>query len=173
MKMKFNKARLQKIIQEEYTFHARKKRLSESRVREIDDPDQFMPSGGDYDDRGEGPGDLLKDQLQDFMMDAAKSYLEDLGVSGKELSHFEYELEDVLVRAMTGMRIPGSPGGSATIDPVSSANFGEDELTEAIAAALEEAGLGDGTKMGGNYSTGSGGSQGESPDQTILPGGKK
>lgn len=48
----------------------------------------------------------------------------------------------------------------------------EEELAEAIAEVMAETGLGDGTKMGGNYSTGFGGSQGESPDQT-LPGGKE
>ncbi|HUW47988.1 MAG TPA: hypothetical protein VMW36_04500 [Patescibacteria group bacterium] len=153
MKMIYKKARIQEIIQEEYAAHARKKKLNESNRFNDDVP----------------PGDRIKDELQTVMLNAASDFLISKGIQGKEVADFKFELESRLVDAMMELQLPVINNHPS----INEAEFNEEELSEAIAEALKEAGLGDGTVMGGNYSVGYGGSQGESPDQPIVPGGKK
>jgi len=159
MKMKIKKARLQEIIQEEYARHEKKK------LREGPNYDYPAPGMGPP----ATPDERMKDEVQTAMMNAAMELMRTHGHSEKELKRFEYDLEDRLVGAMEGMTVVATTSHPS----VNEGDIDEETLSRAIAEVLAEEGLGDGDQLGGNYSTGYGGSSGESPDQTVVPGGKK
>ncbi len=162
--MKTTKKRLEQIIQEEYQFHARRKKRK-------------LTEGSDRESRRAHVGDAI----HDVMWVAVMNYLLEMGFDEAAIQRIEAridgELNDIAV-SLSHMIGQAKEFGSGEMY--------ESSLIDAIAEALEEegiveggglppndVGLGDGLRLGGNYNVGHSGYSGESPDQTIVKGVKR
>lgn len=161
--MRISKKRLQNIIKEEYALYEKnKKKLNESESDEIDDMFERPAS------RREHLGDAIADVLED----ALRSYLNEMDLEPRTFQRIMLDAEeDILNVAITVSRIVGRSKGFGPKE-MDEADLSEEALAEAVKEALAEEGLGDGLKLGGNYSTGYGNGS-ESPLQTSVGNKKK
>lgn len=163
MKMRISKKRLQNIIKEEYALYEKnKKKLNESESDEIDDMFNRPAS------RREHLGDAIAHVLEG----ALRSYLSEMKLEPRTFKRIMLDVEeDILNVAIIASKLIGRSKGFASQE-MDESEISEETLAQAVREALAEEGLGDGLKLGGNYSTGYGNGS-ESPLQTSVGNKKK